>query len=159
MKKLAGMAAQGKVCGLDHSAESVTLATRANRQWIDSGRVDIREGSVSQMPFAADSFDVVTAVETHFWWPNLAADMREVLRVLKPAGRLIVVAEVYRGANTITARIMEKHLPSGMTSLTANEHCELLANAAFVDIQIIEEPVRGWICGMGRKSTLPKGSL
>ena len=48
---------------------------------------------MSQLPFPAGTFDVVTAVETHFWWPNLPTDMREVFRVLKTGGKLIVIAE------------------------------------------------------------------
>jgi SAM-dependent methyltransferase len=39
-------------------------------------------------------FDIVTAVKTHFWWPNLPSDMREVFRVLKPGGTLIFIAEI-----------------------------------------------------------------
>lgn len=54
-------------------------------------------------------FDLVTAVETHFWWPNLQADMREIFRVLKAGGKLIVIAEVYKGANTTVVRLAEKY--------------------------------------------------
>jgi SAM-dependent methyltransferase len=114
--------------------------------------VEIREGSVSQLPFSDNVFDLVTAVETHFWWPDLPADMREVLRVLKPGGTLIIIAEVYKGAQTRTAKLAEKYLPlSGMKLLTVNEHRELLANAGYSDVQIIEESGKGWICAIGKK--------
>jgi ubiquinone/menaquinone biosynthesis C-methylase UbiE len=121
-------------------------------------RVEIREGSVSQLPFSEDMFDLVTAVETHFWWPDLPADMREVLRVLKPGGTLIIVAEVYKGAKATTAKLAEKYLPlSGMKLLSVNEHRELFTNAGYSDIQVIEESGKGWICGIGRKPSMPKG--
>ena len=100
VSKLAAMASEGKVYGVDFSRESVAAATRTNRQWIAIGRVEIREASVSQLPFSEDMFDVVTAVETHFWWPDLQAGMRELLRVLKPGGALIIIGEVYKGATT-----------------------------------------------------------
>jgi ubiquinone/menaquinone biosynthesis C-methylase UbiE len=155
VNKLAAIASQGKVYGVDFSKESVAFAKRVNKQWIDTDRVEIREASVSQLPFSADVFSVVTAVETHFWWPDLPSDMREVLRVLKPGGVLIIIAEVYKGANTVTAKLAEKYaLLSGMKLLTANEHRELFANAGYSDVKIIEEPRKGWICGIGKKSSV-----
>jgi SAM-dependent methyltransferase len=154
--KLAAIATEGKVYGLDHSVASVAVAKRTNRQWTEMGRVEIREGSVSQLPFTADMFDLVTAVETHFWWPDLPGDMREVLRVLKPGGMLIIIAEIYKGAKTRTAKLAEKYLPlSGMKLLSADEHRELFADAAYSDIKIIEESGKGWICGVGRKPFPP----
>lgn len=159
VNKLAAMASEGKVYGVDFSGASVTFARRINKQWIDTDRVEIQEASVSQLPFAADVFDVITAVETHFWWPDLPSDMREVLRVLKPGGVLMIIAEVYKGANTVTAKLAEKYsLLSGMKLLTANEHRELFANAGYSDIKIIEEPRKGWICGIGKKPSVPTES-
>src|SRR5580658_5994306 len=153
VSKLAVAAIQGKVYGIDYSSESVAIANRTNRQWIDIARVEIREASVSQLPFPAGTFDLVTAVETHFWWPDLPSDMREVLRILKPGGMLIVIAEIYKGAKTKTAKLAEKYLPmSGMKFLSADEHRELLETAAYSDVRIIEEPGKGWICATGRKA-------
>lgn len=153
VNKLAAIAFQGKVYGVDFSKESVAFASRLNKQWIDTGRVKIREASVSQLPFSADVFNVVTAVETHFWWPDLASDMREILRVLKPGGALVIIAEVYKGANTVTAKLAEKYLPlSGMALLSVDEHRELFANAGYSDIQVFTEPRKGWICGIGKKA-------
>ena len=158
MSKLAAIATQGKIYGVDYSKESVAVASRTNRQWIDMARVEIREGSVSQLPFPEGVFDVVTAIETHFWWPDLPADMRQIFRVMKPGGTLIIIAEVYKGANTMTAKLAEKYLPlSGMTLLSVDDHRELFANAGYTDVKVIEEPDKGWICGIGRKPSLPIG--
>jgi SAM-dependent methyltransferase len=107
---------------------------------------------VSQLPFPDGMFDLVTAVETHFWWPNLPADMREVFRVLKPGGTLILIAEVYKGASTTVSRLAEEYASrTGMKLLSVDEHRELFTNAGFSDVQAIEERRKGWICGIGRK--------
>jgi ubiquinone/menaquinone biosynthesis C-methylase UbiE len=152
VSKLAAMAAQGKVYGIDHSAESVAMALRTNKQWIDMARVEVREASVSRLPFSDGAFDVITAVETHFWWPALPTDLREVLRVLKPGGRLILIAEVYKGSGAFTSRAMERYSEkTGMALLSVEEHRGLLTNAGYAGIQVITEPRKGWICCIGSK--------
>ena len=156
ISKLAAIAIQGKVYGIDHSAESVAMAKRLNKQLIDLARVEVREASVSGLPFSDDAFDAITAIETHFWWSALPADLREVLRVLKPGGRLIVVAEVYKDAPAFTSKAMEKYSEkTGMALLTVEEHRQLLTEAGYSDLQIMTEPSKGWICCIGRK---PAGS-
>lgn len=153
VSKLAGMATQGKVYGVDYSEESVAAAKRTNSQWIELGRVEIRHGSVSQLPFPEGMFDLVTAVETHFWWPDLPGDMREVFRVVKAGGTLVLIAEVYKGANTTVSKLAEKYASrTGMTLLSVEEHHELLTDTGFSNVQVIEERGKGWICGIGRKS-------
>jgi ubiquinone/menaquinone biosynthesis C-methylase UbiE len=152
VSKLAAMATQGKVYGIDHSAESVAMALRINQQWIDAGRVEVREASVSRLPFADGAFDVVTAVETHFWWPALPADLREVLRVVKAGGRLVLIAEVYRGAEAFSSKAAEKYSEkTGMALLSAEEHREVLTDAGYSEVQVITDSKRGWICCIGSK--------
>lgn len=153
--KLAAIATEGKVYGIDHSAESAAMAVRTNKRWIESGRVEIREASVSRLPFSDGSFDVITAVETHFWWPDLATDLREVLRVLKPGGRLIVIAEVYKGAPAFASKAVEGYAKkTGMALLTVEEHREMLTEAGYSDVQIATEPGKGWICCIGGKGAV-----
>ena len=152
VRKLAAIATQGKVYGVDHSDESVAVTKRTNARSIDLGRVEIRHGSVSQLPFPDSMFDLLTAVETHFWWPDLPGDMREVFRVMKPGGALILIAEIYKGASTMAAKLAEKYASrTGMTLLSVNEHRELYTNAGYSDVQVIVERDKGWICGIGRK--------
>ncbi len=154
ISKLATMASEGKVWGIDYSEESVTAAHRRNTRWIDIGRVSIREGSVSQLPFADNTFDGVTAIETHLFWPNLPEDLREIFRVLRSGGVLLIVAEIYKGGKHLEGvrkQIFEKHLAANMNLLTPDEHRELFTNAGFSDVQIFEELEKGWICAAGKK--------
>jgi len=156
VSKLAAVATEGKVYGLDFSSASIAFASKTNRDWIKLGRVELHEGSVSQMPFATDTFDIVTAVETHFWWPDLGVDMQEIRRVLKPGGTLAIIAEVYRGADTVVARLAEKHLPkTGMKLLSPDEHRELLAGAGYADVRVSVEASKGWIFASGKKDFEP----
>jgi ubiquinone/menaquinone biosynthesis C-methylase UbiE len=156
INKLAALATEGKVDGIDYSSASVAVATKTNQQWISTGRVEIREGSVSQLPFAAASFDLIVAVETHFWWPDLPGDLTELFRVLKPGGELAIVAEIYKGATIKSAERLEKLLPKiGMKLLTPDEHRDLLTNAGYSNVQITLEQGKGWIFASGRKSEEP----
>jgi ubiquinone/menaquinone biosynthesis C-methylase UbiE len=152
LSKLAAMAMQGKVYGIDHSEESVATSKKTNARLMNDGRVEVHHGSVSQLPFTEGMFDLVTAVETHFWWPDLPTGMREIFRVLRSGGTLIVVAEVYKGANTTVAKLAEKYASrAGMKMLDVDQHRELFAQAGYSDIQVVTEPDKGWICGIGRK--------
>jgi ubiquinone/menaquinone biosynthesis C-methylase UbiE len=152
VSKLATLATHGKVSGIDYSEESVAATKRMNAQFIDLGRVEVRHASVSQLPFPDNLFDLITGVETHFWWPNLPGDMREIFRVTKPGGTLMLIAEVYKGANTTVSKLAEKYASrTGMKLLSVNEHRELFTNAGYSNVQVIEEHAKGWICAIGTK--------
>jgi ubiquinone/menaquinone biosynthesis C-methylase UbiE len=151
--KLAARSERARVYGLDHSPESVAMASQLNAALIEAGRVEIVEGSVSELPYANDTFDLVTAVETHFFWPDLDGDVREVLRVVKPGGVFAVIAEVYKGSAAPMSKLMEKQAPkTGLRLLTAEEHIDMLWNAGFADVKAFTVPEKGWICTTGRKA-------
>jgi ubiquinone/menaquinone biosynthesis C-methylase UbiE len=148
--KLAAEASRGVVHGVDYSQASVTAARRTNRRLIETGRVHIQEASASALPFATDTFDLVTAIETHFWWQDLGAGMREAYRVLKPGGQMAVIAEFYNGGRH--AKYADRLAKfTTMAILDVDQHRAMLTNAGFADIQVDEELRRGWICVLGRK--------
>ena len=152
VSKLAAMAAQGKVHGIDYSEASVAASRRYNAQAIRAGRVEIHLADIGKIPFPDNTFDLVTGVETHFWWPDIAAGLREIRRVLKPGSTLLLIAEVYKGADAFASRMCEKSEPiTGMKMLTVDEHRDLLASAGFADVRIDALPAKGWITAQGRK--------
>jgi SAM-dependent methyltransferase len=150
IEKLAALATKGTVYGVDYAAGGVAASRAKNAQLIQAGRVEIARARVSRLPFAADQFDLVTAVETQYYWPDLVNDMREVLGVLKPGGTLIVVAESYRkGAKDWLHGPAMRLVRSA--NLSVAEQRELFAAAGFEDIRISEERAEGWICAVGKK--------
>jgi ubiquinone/menaquinone biosynthesis C-methylase UbiE len=153
--KLAALATEGKVYGVDSSDTSVAVSQKTNQEGIKTGHVEILHGSVSHLPFPDQMFTFATAVETHFYWPDLPADMREVLRVLKRGGVLVILAEVYRGGKydrrvqRFADLMQQMNFP--YANLSVEEHRELFVRAGFADVQVIEEYNKGWICGIGKR--------
>lgn len=148
--KLAKIAANGKVYGIDFSDESVMVSRATNKLFVQMGRVEIQQNSVSCLPFPDNMFDLVTAVNTHNFWPDLVTDMQEILRVLKPGGKLIIIGSVYEGGkhdkqNQKYAELIEIAFPS------VNELREIFLRAGYAEVQMFEKYNRGWVCGIGRK--------
>ena len=82
-----------KVYGIDYSIESVKLSREVNEKLIDNGQVEIQEGNVKDLPFEDDTFDIVTAFETVYFWPDIEKCFGEVKRVLKPGGTFLIGME------------------------------------------------------------------
>jgi SAM-dependent methyltransferase len=151
VSKLAQMASEGSVHGVDYAVGSVAESRAHNKQLIADGRVHIEHGSVSKLPFADDAFDLVAAIETQYYWPNLREDMREILRVLKPGGTLLIVAENYKGGRLdwLEGPLMKLILRS--SRLTPENQRALFTGAGYEGVQVVEEPRKGWICAVGVK--------
>jgi ubiquinone/menaquinone biosynthesis C-methylase UbiE len=149
VQTLASLAPHGRVYGIDYSAASVAASRRTNADAIADGRVSIALASVAAIPFGDATFDVVTAVETHYYWPDLDANVREVFRVLKPSGAFALIAETVRdGQPNPLYRIMMPLL--GAAHLTRADHRDLLARAGFTDV-VVDTRKNGWICATGRR--------
>lgn len=139
------------VYGVDYSEVSVGTASQMNERAIAEGRVDIRRATVSQLPFPDATFDLVTAVETRYYWPDLPRDVREVMRVLKPAGKFVIIAEAYRGRRNDWLYRPMMTLLLRAAYLTPDGHRQLLVDAGYQDVQVVENKLRGWVCAIATR--------
>ncbi|MDK2980138.1 MAG: hypothetical protein PWQ55_485 [Chloroflexota bacterium] len=150
VRRLARLAPQGKVYGIDYAKRSVASSKRTNRARIRRGQVDIRLGSVSELPYEDNTFDLVTAFETYFFWPDLPADLREVQRVLKPGGHLLIGAATYKGSRFDERNA--KWIEAGnMTNLSVEEFEDLFKETDYRNVRVEPDIERGWIRCIGEK--------
>ena len=129
-----------EVAGIDHSPEAVKTARSVNRAAISSGRLRIVESSVENLPFRDGFFDVVTAFETTYFWPELQAALTEIHRVLNRGGRLVIANEFAdRASAGAWAGRLNMHVPDS----------EALAGAAyeagFLMVDVSVHPHNGWL--------------
>ena len=96
-------------------------------------------GAVS---FAEAQFDVVTAFETVYFWPDLVNSFREVGRVLKPGGTFLICNEC-GGDNPKDEKWTEKI--DGMTIYTDAQLKAFLEQAGFGSVQTRKNG-KGWLC-------------
>ena len=94
---LAKSASSGYVAGVDPSREMVAQARARNAAAIETGLVDLRQGSVERLPFSDDAFDAVMAVNSMQVWPDATAGLREVRRVMRTRGRIAPGFTPYSG--------------------------------------------------------------
>ena len=129
-----------EVAGVDHSPEAVKTARSVNRAAVSSGRLRIVESSVESLPFRDGFFDVVTAFETTYFWPELQAGLTEIHRVLNRGGRLVIANEFAdRASAGAWADRLNMHVPDS----------EALAGAAyeagFLMVDVSVHPHNGWL--------------
>jgi ubiquinone/menaquinone biosynthesis C-methylase UbiE len=74
----------------DPSPVMRSQAARRCRRWQRDGRVDISAGTADRLPLPDAACDTVVTTNTVVMWPDLLAGLREINRVLRPGGRLIV---------------------------------------------------------------------
>jgi arsenite methyltransferase len=81
--------AQGKLNGIDASADMIALARQRCRGF---STVALQEADALALPFADSTFDVVVSTQVYEYVADIAAALREAARVLRPGGRLLIVA-------------------------------------------------------------------
>ena len=132
LKRLLKRSPEGMVYGIDISEESVVKAKNVNKQLLNK-QVFVRQGSADSLPWKDQKFDVVTAVETVYFWPNLPQCFQEVKRVLKPGGQFAIMLEVIEG-DSIWTNVVE-----GMTVYSPEMLKDMLEQAGFGVVKVFRK--------------------
>jgi len=154
INKMAKMIKRGKVYGIDYSDVSVELSSKLNRDYIKENMVEIQKASVSSIPFPNNFFDVITAIETYFFWPDVENDMKEVLRVLKSKGTLLILSEAYKTSKNEKSLDKWARLANTndfMRYQTKEELGRLFVNTGYRNVEIHVNVRYGWISAIGTK--------
>lgn len=148
----AQIATGGRVFGIDYSPISVKVSKEVNKRWIEEGIVEIRENSVSNLPFEDNTFDIVSGFEAYYFWSDLINNLIEIYRVLKNNGELLLVNEGYKCENKDVRKVVENWAKLGNFKLhSPKEYREFLTKAGFSKINMYEQKEKGWITVIATK--------
>lgn len=148
--RMLDMAPEGKVCGLDYSALSVEKSIKQNRKAVAAKRTEIKQGSVSQIPYPDNTFHIVTAFETVYFWPDFINDLKEVLRILKPGGTFFICNVAVRlDGEEPPYKGFVKMLDLKMYS--PNDFRQTLISAGFKNVDVILSKQKSLVCVIANK--------
>jgi ubiquinone/menaquinone biosynthesis C-methylase UbiE len=90
---LAQRVPEGFVVGTDISNEMIERARRASAEFKN---LSFLVADVGKIPYESDSFAKVISVESSYYWPDPAAGLREIHRLLRKAGSAWILINYYR---------------------------------------------------------------
>lgn len=128
-----------KVFGMDYSPLCVKKATQKNMEQIKAMRSEIAFGNVLNMNYFDQSFDIVTAVETIYFWQPIDVALKEVNRVLSDGGRFVVINELSKQEDNVEeCEKLEKKL-----KLKVYSEKELITHLKKADFTVINVFTKG----------------
>ncbi|EJQ53495.1 Uncharacterized protein BWINRASL_01139 [Bacillus mycoides] len=134
---LSRLTPHGKIYGIDYSEQAVKSSKKTNTKDVKTEKVILHQASVSSIPYTTNFFNLITAFQTHYFWPDVEHDMKEVFRILKPNGSFLLVAETFK---------IQYHMDKFKTT---EELVNLFYKTGFTSVQCYEE--RGCLCVIGNK--------
>lgn len=142
LARLLNRCPKGTVTGIDYSPVSVKKSTEVNAAAIATGRCKVVEGSAAALPFEDSSFNIVTAFETVYFWPDIEECFRGVHHTLKAGGRFVIVNEDdgLSGNNDKWEKLID-----GMHTYTPDELRTHLTAAGFRDITVRRDEQCHWL--------------
>jgi ubiquinone/menaquinone biosynthesis C-methylase UbiE len=124
----------GFVAGVDRSEEMARMATRRCRRLVRKGKVGITVADSERLPFPNQRFDKALSVHTVYFWTNPTGHLREIRRVLRNAGRLVLAC---RSKEDNAA---EDFPDTVYMFYTADELSRLLQESGFASVDITHRP-------------------
>jgi ubiquinone/menaquinone biosynthesis C-methylase UbiE len=131
-------ASNGHVAGIDASETMVQVACQRNARAIKTGRVNLKQGEVSSLPYEDESFNKAASIHCIYFWKNPTADLQEIYRTLKPNGRLAIT--ILPKETWLKQRKPPVPPPDLFTLYNSNEVAQLFTDAGFREVQIEDCP-------------------
>ena len=150
VSRLAERAPLGKVFGIDYSADMVEYSKKLNKKLVAEDRVEIVEGSVEKTGFSEDFFDLVTAIETYYFWSSFSDAVQEIRRVLKPGGQFLMVNEMVKDGvyDVKAAKTIEQ---AHVDLISLDDIRNTLEAVGFEDVQIFTKSESPWNAVLAKK--------
>lgn len=150
VSKLCAMIGNGKVYGVDYSPLCVKNTENLNKKNVLCGKATIKEATVSNLPFDDNQIDIVTAIETYYFWPDKLNDLKEIYRVMKSGGKLMLVFEMLKDEDNPT-KWSKIESTLGIEAVSKDGINDILLHAGYQNIRIYTKSGTSWLCAIAEK--------
>ncbi|HUV52876.1 MAG TPA: class I SAM-dependent methyltransferase [Dehalococcoidia bacterium] len=121
------------IAGLDLSELAIKLAVKKNRDRIDAGTAEFVHGEASRLPWEDNKFSAATSMGSFLGFPKPLESLKEIYRVLRPAGRAIISIELNAEDGKDHSKEAEKY---GYHIWTEDEVRTMMKEAGLSDVSI-----------------------
>jgi ubiquinone/menaquinone biosynthesis C-methylase UbiE len=136
LARVAELAPEGFVAGIDISLGMVQMAQRHNRDAIAKGLIELKRASSDRIPYPDESFDRAYAVHTIYFWNDPLAHLREIRRVIRSGGRFVLAFGPKEDAHAVAA------FPESVYRFySIDETRRLLSKAGFGNLSTARETI------------------
>lgn len=129
----------GHMVGLDSSLRMLTEAARVTRDC--AGRLTLIRQEASQLPFDDDTFDAVTCLEALEFMPDTQRALREMARVLRPGGVMLLTNRVGPWAKFLVGHTQSRAAFEAMLATLDLEHIQTQTWQLEYDLVWAKKPV------------------
>ena len=135
-----------KIWGIDYSPASYKKCAQVNHDAIRAGRVELCQGSADALPYDHDSFDLVTAFETIYYWPNIEKCFQDIYDCMRHNGRFLICNEDSSAAGN-EELIEALHL----NYYSCEDLDRMLRQVGFRTVHTYTHHNGKWICAVAKK--------
>lgn len=140
------IAKEAKLYGIDYSEASIRKSAQVNKEKIESGKIELTVGSVERLPYKQNFFDIVTAFETVYYWPDIVKSFTNVYKILKSGGKFLVCNE--DSSPDGNEELIEA---LDMNIYSSDELKTFMEQAGFHKTEVYSTNEGRWICAVGEK--------
>ena len=148
INEMAAITTDGVVTGIDFSQVMLKKASKLNKQYISKGKVILRKGECSSLPFDNESFDKLCSINTLYFWKEPGQNFSEMFRVIKSGGKIVIGFRDDKQMNNL-------NLSADVFSYYSQEDVvNMLAEAGFANAHIKEKEGRPFVsyCAVANKA-------
>jgi len=130
LDRMAKLLQDGRVCGIEISEAMLKRARKKFDRFIFQGKMELKEAHSAKIPYENGFFDKAYSINCIYFWPDPIVDLKEIRRVLKVGGRVILSVR--------PKEVLENFPPArhGFAIYSDSQLQNLLNEAGFSDIKI-----------------------
>lgn len=131
VKKLSALTSN-IVYGVDISDEAISLTKRLNKKDVLRGKVVLIKSDVKDIDLPNGSVDIITAVETFYFWQDKEKCLKKIYELLKPNGQFVIMLDAYDDGDIKGIQRIVDFIDMELN--TIEQFYTMLAKAGFADV-------------------------